>query len=79
MFKVKRMHGEWICTHSSSIMKCLDCNLIYCGECHNNRIKQKFSNCTKMVRCCPKCMGFDIHKISFDNPGNIKSGKGYHQ
>ena len=62
VFKRKVKPWDKTCKHTHKNFKCRNCGHIFCGECHNNKIKIEHLEygLGKMARCCPKCISTDI-------------------
>ncbi len=59
------------CQVRTTTVRCDNCNIVYCGDCHDTRIWVNTPHGKKSVKCCPKCISTSLQNISFDDSTSI--------
>ena len=71
MNELGRSYEKCDCQGRTMTMKCNDCSIVYCADCHDTRIWVKTPLGKQSVRCCPKCISTSLQSISFDDSTSI--------
>jgi len=71
MNELGRDYEKCECLEKTMTIKCNNCSIVYCADCHDTRIWVKTTQGKKSVRCCPKCVSTSLHHISFDDSASI--------
>ncbi|NTV15761.1 MAG: hypothetical protein HGA96_17835 [Desulfobulbaceae bacterium] len=59
---------SWSCYHTTDIMRCGQCGLIFCGRCHRMLVAKGISRPLELLTACPHCRGTVLIDLSPESP-----------